>query len=71
MNGWTCQEEETGIRAEPVCNHGTHHEYQLGLMFARHLENQRYYTAAVCEVAAFSKHATAILAKGKTENDLE
>ena len=48
---------------------GPHYEYQLDLMFIKHLEDQNYDTAMVC-VDVFTKYAAVVPVKGKSENDL-
>ena len=46
-----------------------YHEYQLDLMFIKHLTDQQYDAAMVC-VDVFTKCAAVVPIKGKTENDL-
>ena len=48
---------------------GAYHQYQLDLMFIKHLTDQQYDAAMVC-VDVFTKYAAVVPVKGKTENDL-
>ena len=48
---------------------GPHHEYQVDLMFIKHLTDQQYDTAMVC-IDTFTKYAAVVPIKGQTENDL-
>ena len=48
---------------------GVYHQYQLDLMFIKHLEDQQYEAAMVC-IDVFTKYAAVVPVKGKSENDL-
>ena len=48
---------------------GAYHQYQLDLMFIKYLEDQNYEAAMVC-VDVFTKYASVVPVKSKTENDL-
>ena len=48
---------------------GPHHEYQLDLMFSKHLEDQQCDATRVCN-DALSKYAAVVPIQGNTDNGL-